>query len=140
VKKKYTASSEDKEDWLSYTNKMDDINDKEFYILRKSKRVEKLDLHGFSLQDANEMAKNLIIESFNKGVKKLLIVTGKGTRSKSHENPYISEKLSILKHAVPEYIKNNENLKNKIIKISQASQKDGGEGAIYVYLKKNNKL
>ncbi len=140
MKKKYTASSEDKEDWLSYTNKMDDINDKEFYILRKSKRVEKLDLHGFSLQDANEMAKNLIIESFNKGVKKLLIVTGKGTRSKSHENPYISEKLSILKHAVPEYIKNNENLKNKIIKISQASQKDGGEGAIYVYLKKNNKL
>ena len=99
-----------------------------------------IDLHGFSLIEANQIVKNFIINSFNSGYKKLLIVTGKGLRSKSHENPYLSEKLSVLRNSVPEYIKNDENLANKITSISTADIKDGGEGAIYVFLKNNKNL
>ena len=67
-------------------------------------------------------------------------MTGKGLRSKSHYYPYLSEKLSTLKYSVPEYIKNDENLNKKINRISQADLKDGGEGAIYIFLKKNKKF
>ena len=111
---------------------------KEEYI--HSHLIKKLDLHGFSLIEANQIVKNFIINSFNSGYKKLLIVTGKGLRSKSHENPYLSEKLSVLRNSVPEYIKNDENLANKITSISTADIKDGGEGAIYVFLKNNKNL
>ena len=69
-----------------------------------------------------------------------MIVTGKGTRSKSYENPYISEKLGVLRNSVPEFIKNNESLKSKIIKISNANANDGGHGAFYIYLKNNKNL
>ena len=82
----------------------------------------------------------LIIKSFNSGYKKLLIITGKGLRSKSHENPYFSKKLSVLKYSVPEYIKNDEDLNNKIIRISEADIKDGGEGAIYIFLRNNKEF
>jgi len=85
----------------------------------------------FSLKDiVNECG--LVPKS---GYKKILVVTGKGSRSRSYDNPYLSEKLSVLKYAVPEYINNDENLINKIRKISQADLKDGGEGAIYIFLK-----
>ena len=77
---------------------------------------------------------------YDRGYKKLLVVTGKGLRSKSHDNPYLSEKLSVLKYSVPEYIQNDENLSNKIIKISDSDIKDGGEGAIYIFLKNNKKF
>ena len=102
--------------------------------------VKKLDLHEFSLIEANKVVKNFIINSFNSGYKKILIVTGKGLRSKSHENPYVSEKLSVLRYSIPEYIKNDENLSSKINSISTADIKDGGEGAIYIFLKNNKNL
>ena len=89
---------------------------------------------------ANKIVKKFIIESFNNGCKKLLIVTGKGLRSKSHDNPYLSEKLSVLKYAIPEYIQNDEDLKHKVGKISKAKLKDGGEGAIYIFLKNSKNL
>ena len=117
---------------------MGSINAKKSDFLEKNintNKVKKLDLHGFSLIEANKIVKKFIIESFNNGCKKILVVTGKGSRSKSYDNPYLSEKLSVLKYAVPEYINNDENLINKISKISQASLKDGGEGAIYIFLK-----
>ena len=94
-------------------------------------------MHGFSLIKANKTATKFIIDSFNEGYKKLLIVTGKGSRSKSYDNPYISDKLSVLKYSVPEYIKNDNNLNTIISRITQASLKDGGEGAIYIFLKRN---
>ena len=99
-----------------------------------------MDLHGTSLIEANKIVKKFIIESFNNGYKKLLVVTGKGLRSKSYDNPYISEKLSVLRYSVPEFIKNDENLINKISRISKAEIKDGGEGAIYIFLKNNKKF
>ena len=137
MKKKNFISSKDKKDWLAFTKQMGNIKAKESDLLKeniKLNEVKKLDLHEFSLNEANEIVKNFIINSFNSGYKKLLIVTGKGLRSKSHENPYVSEKLSVLRYSVPEYIKNDENLANKINSISTADIKDGGEGAIYIFL------
>ena len=143
VKKKNFISSKDKKDWVAFTKQMGNIKAKESDLLKENievSEVKKLDLHGFSLVEANKIVKNFIINSFNSGYKKLLIVTGKGLRSKSHDNPYLSEKLSVLKYSVPEYIKNDENLANKINSVSTAGIKDGGEGAIYIFLKNNKNL
>jgi len=122
---------------------MVNVSAKESDLLRRNteiNKVQKLDLHGSSLVEANEMVKNFIIKSFNGGYKKLLVVTGKGLRSKSYDNPYLSEKLSTLKYSVPGYIKNDENLNKKISRIVQADLKDGGEGAIYIFLKNSKKF
>ena len=143
MKKKYVAPSKDKKDWIDFTKKMDNIHVKKEDLAEQNiemNRIKKLDLHGFSLIEANKKVKKFIIESFDNGYKKLLIVTGKGLRSKSYDNPYVSEKLSVLKYSVPEFIKNDENLNNKISRISKAEIKDGGEGAIYIFLKNNKKI
>ena len=143
MKKKYIASSQDKKDWITFTKQMGNVSVKKIDLPEQNietNKIRKLDLHGSSLIEANKVVKKFIIESFNNGCKKLLIVTGKGLRSKSYDNPYLSEKLSVLKHSVPEYIKSNENLINKIRKISKADIKDGGEGAFYIFLKNNKKF
>ena len=143
MKKKYSASSKDKKDWVNFTKQIGNIGAKEDDLLEENQqinKVRKIDLHGYSLNNANKVVKKFIIESFNQNYKKLLIVTGKGSRSKSYDDPYISESLSVLKNSVPEYIKNDENLNSIISKIVQASQKDGGEGAINIFLKNNKKL
>ena len=140
MEKKNYPSLKDKLDWAEFTEKLNNIVDKENEISQNNNRIKKLrklDLHGFSLDEANKIAKKFIIDSFNKNYKKILIITGKGSRSKSHNNPYISSKLSVLKYSVPEFIENHKDLKNKIIKISKAGLKDGGEGAFYVFLKKS---
>ena len=142
MKKKHVVSQKDKNDWVSYAKKMDDVTSKEndhninYTNLNK---IRKLDLHGFSLQDANRKVKKFIIESYNYQYAKLLVVTGKGLRSKSYDNPYISEKMSILKYSVPEFIKNDEDLFEKISRISTADLRDGGEGAFYIFFKKVKK-
>ena len=85
MKKKYVTSSKDKKDWLLFTKKMDNISIKEADLSEENteiNKVRKLDLHGYSLIEANQMVKKFIIESFNSGYKKLLIVTGKGSRSR----------------------------------------------------------
>ena len=143
MKKKYVASSKDKKDWLDFTKQIGNISPKENDLSQENREVNKvlkLDLHGSSLIESNEMVKKFINECFNRGYKKLLIVTGKGIRSKSYDNPYVSEKLSVLKYSVPEFIKNDENLNTKISRISKAEIKDGGEGAIYIFLKNNKKI
>ena len=143
MKKKYFASSKDKKDWADFTKQMSNISVKESDYLEENQqkiKVRKLDLHGYSLDDANKVVKKFIIESFDKSYNKLLIVTGKGLRSKSYDNLYISKNLSVLKNSVPEYIKNDENLNSIINKITQADQKDGGEGAINIFLKDNKKF
>ena len=138
MKKKRFVTPKDKKDWDVFTKQMGDISPKESDLLKENieiNKVKKLDLHGSSLVEANKIVKKFIIESFNNSYKKLLIVTGKGLRSKNIENPYISEKFSVLKYSVPEYIKRDENLSKRVKKISKASLKDGGEGAIYIFLK-----
>ena len=143
VKKKYVVSSKDKKDWTNFTKQIGNISSKEDDFLQANieiNKVPKLDLHGFSLSESNKIVKKFIIESFNRGYKKLLIITGKGLRSKSYNNTYVSEKLSVLRYSVPEFIKNDENLNNKISRILEAEIKDGGEGAIYIFLKNNKKF
>ena len=143
MKKKYSASSKDKKDWADFTKQVGNISVTEDDFLEENRqinKVRKLDLHGYSLDNANKVVKKFIIESFDKGYNKLLVVTGKGLRSKSYDNPYISENLSVLKNSVPEYIKNNENLNSIISKIIQADQQDGGEGAINIFLQNNKKF
>ena len=143
MKKKYTASSKDKKDWINFTRQIDNIRPKEADLSQENiqiNKVPKLDLHGFSLEESNKKVKKFIIESSNRGYKKLLVITGKGLRSKSRNNPYLSEKLSVLKYSVPEYINSEENLVSKIKKISTADTKDGGEGVICIFLKNNKKF
>ena len=143
MKKKYVVSSKDKKDWIDFTKQISNISPKEsdfFQDDAEINKVRKLDLHGISLSESNKIVKKFVLESFNQGYKKLLIVTGKGLRSKSYDNPYISEKLSVLRYAVPEFINNDESLNNKVKKISIASIKNGGEGAIYIFLKSNKKF
>ena len=143
VKKKYVATFQDKKDWIDFTKQIDNINVKEVDLLQENiqtNKVPKLDLHGSSLNEANRKVKEFVNESFNQGYRKLLIITGKGLRSKVDENPYISEKFSVLKYSVPEFIKNEENLNKKVMKISTADKKHGGNGAIYIFLKNNKKI
>ena len=143
MKKKHVVSSKDKKDWIDFTKQISNISPKEADFLQNSteiNKVRKLDLHGFSLSESNKIVKKFVVESFDQGYKKLLIVTGKGLRSKSYDNPYISEKFSVLRYAVPEFINNDESLNNKVRKISIADIKNGGEGAIYIFLKSNKKF
>ena len=132
-------SKKDKEDWNKFLTSNEKLKDKDKILDKKSKNIEKksiIDLHGFTLSDANKEIENFINQSYQKGVNKLIIVTGKGLHSKNKSDPYVSNDLSILKYSVPHFIKNNENLMNKIIEIKDANINDGGSGAFYIYLKK----
>ena len=143
MKKKFSVSTKDKKDWINYTKQPENITAKDDDFLeenQKIRNVRKLDLHGLSLDNANKAVKKFVNESFNRGYKKLLVVTGKGSRSKTYDNPYLSEKLSMLRYSVPDYIKNDENLSSKVSKIEKASFKDGGEGAIYIFIKISKKF
>ena len=142
MKKKYPATPKDKKDWIAFTKRLENVYDKENNVIRQNTTADKtqrLDLHGLSLSQANKIVKKFIIESFEEGYKKLLIITGKGLRSKAHKNPYVSEQMNVLKYSVPEFIKNDDNLFDKISKFSIADLKDGGEGAFYIFFKKVKK-
>ena len=88
------------------------------------------------MEEANSKISELIYNSYNQNVSKLIIVTGKGLHSDNDKNPYVSQKMSILKYSVPEYIRGNAELMNIINEIKDASIEDGGSGAFYVFLKK----
>ena len=141
MKKKISATAQDKKDWFNFTQKKEKVYNKESELadndIIKSK-INKLDLHGESIDQANKKVKEFIIKSYDLGYKKIQIITGKGLRSKAYNNVYRSEKMSILKNSVPEYIQNNDDLLNMVKKIEYTPVKDGGEGAIFIYLK--NKL
>ena len=131
-------SDKDKKDWedfLSSNKKLPNKdNDK---IRKKNLSIKSIDLHGYSLDEANKIVKNFIIQSYNKKISKLVVVTGKGLHSNNQSNPYVSKDLSILKYSVPEYIKKEDELMKMIIEIKEASIEDGGTGSFYIYLKKN---
>ena len=138
MKKKYPATSKDKKDWFSFTKSLSNIYDKDAYYIKqnsKTNKIQRLDLHSFSLNQANKVVKEFIIKSFENGHKKILIITGKGLRSKVHNNPYLSKQMNVLKYSVPEFIRNEKDLLDKISRISKADLKDGGEGAFYIFLR-----
>ena len=131
-------TDKDKKDWKNFTSSRDKISNKDFKINKKNikENTERIiDLHGFSLENANKIVEGFINNSYQEGIKKVIVVTGKGTRSKTANNPYLSRDLSILKHSVPEFIKSNSSLMNKIKQISEANIEDGGSGAFYIYFK-----
>ena len=131
-------SDKDKKDWKNFISSKDKIPNKDLKITKdknKKKIIKKIDLHGFSLENANKVIEEFITQSFEEGVNKIIVITGKGLRSKNDENPYISKNLSILKYSVPEFIKSNINLIKIIKSINEADIEDGGKGAFYIYLK-----
>jgi len=130
-------SEKDKKDWKEFINSREKIFDKEV----NSKNIENsnkitIDLHGFNLRDANIAIKNLIINSYNKGVRDLNIITGKGLRSKNDKDPYRSNKFGILKFSVPDYIQNNIELMDKIQKININEIENLNKGEFSIRLKK----
>ncbi len=130
-------SDKDKKDWENFLSSKESLPNKDSeQSQQKIKKIITFDLHGYSLEDANKKISNLIFDAYNKQLTKLVIVTGKGIHSKNEKNPYISKDLGILKYSVPEYIKNNKELSNMISQITDANLKDGGSGAMYIYLKK----
>ncbi len=131
-------SDKDKKDWKNFISSKDKIPNKDLKITKdkiKIKIIKKIDLHGFSLENANKVIEEFIEQSFEEGVNKIIVITGKGLRSKNDENPYISKNLSILKYSVPEFIKSSINLMKIIKNIDEADIEDGGKGAFYIYLK-----
>jgi len=130
-------SEKDKKDWENFLANKEkiqnkDINSKKIY----RQKVKSIDLHGHTLEQANKEIEKFIIKSYQTGINKLIIVTGKGLHSQNEKNPYVSKDLSILKYSVPEYIKNNKSLMKMIYDIRDAKIEDGGSGAFYIYLKK----
>ena len=95
-----------------------------------------IDLHGFTLEEANKLIEKFIVDSYSQGINKLIVVTGKGLHSQNEKDPYISKEFGILKYSVPEFINNNKSLMNLVNEIKDAKIEDGGSGAFYIYLKK----
>ena len=134
-------SDKDKKDWEEFLSNDENLPNKDIDLKeRKIKRVETFDLHGFSLDEANIKIKELILNSYEKKVNKLIIVTGKGLHSQNEKDPYVSKDLGILKYSVPEFINSNDSLMKMINEITNAKLEDGGGGAFYIFLKKNKSI
>ena len=138
MKKKEGVSDAEKKLWEDYIKNPKDVFDKDLESIKKSDRTNRyrFDLHGFTLLEANKKIKELIIYCQDKNFKEILLITGKGLHSNTDRNTYVSRELSKLKFAVPEYIKTQKDLLDKIISIDPAEINDGGEGAIIIKLKK----
>ena len=133
-------SDKDKRDWENFLSSNEQLQDKDKNLKNNLKKeTRSFDLHGFSLNDANKKISELINNSYNNGISKLIIVTGKGIHSKNEKDPYVSKDLGILKYSVPEYIKNNEHLMSMINEVKDANIEDGGSGAFYIFMKKKFK-
>jgi DNA-nicking Smr family endonuclease len=130
-------SDKDKKDWEKFVSSKDKlINKDEKFKKKKFHEIRSIDLHGYTLDEANNAIENFIHASYLNGVSVLIVVTGKGIHSQNEKDPYVSKELSILKYSVPEFIRNNKNLMNIINEIKDAKPEDGGGGAFYIYLKK----
>ena len=129
-------SDKDKKDWQNFIDSSDKIQSKDIdHPLNNKIMVRSIDLHGYTLEEANKEISRFIENSFLDGVKKINVITGNGMRSKNIDDPYQSSDLSILKHSVPEYIKNNSELMKKIIKIDFNSVKSPSKGNFDIFLK-----
>ena len=132
----------DKQDWENFLKNKEKISNKDFdeTINIRIEKIKKIDLHGYTIEEANKAIEQFIQKSFNENVTKIIVITGKGLRSKNVENPYLSKDLSILKYSVPEFIENNKDLMRLIIETTDAKIEDGGSGAFYIFLKNKNKF
>ena len=133
-------SKKDKKDWQNFISRKDKLPNKDLDLESKvnKKLIKTVDLHGFSLIDANNFIEKFIKECFENNVHKIIVITGKGLRSQNDKNPYISKDLSILKNSVPKFIKSKSSLVELIKEIKEANIEDGGEGAFYILLRKKS--
>ena len=133
-------TEKDKKDWENFLSKSEKLPNKDFKIdKKKSFKIRSIDLHGYTLEEANKSIESFIIKSYQENINKLIVVTGKGIHSQNEKDPYVSKDLSILKYSVPEFISNNKHLMKIIYEMKDAKIEDGGGGAFYIYLKKNKK-
>ena len=132
----------DKQDWENFLNNKEKISNKDFVYKKniRHEKIKKIDLHGYTIEEANKAIEKFIQKCFDEDVTKIIVITGKGLRSKNIENPYLSKDLSILKYSVPEFIESNKSLTEFIIETTDAKIEDGGSGAFYIYLKNKNKF
>jgi DNA-nicking Smr family endonuclease len=130
-------SDKDKKDWEEFLSSSEKLQDKDHKLKKKKQyKIKSIDLHGYSLKEANETIQYFINKSYEENVNRLIVITGKGLHSNNEKDPYVSKNLSILKYSVPEFIENNIELKKKILEITNAKIEDGGEGAFYIHLKR----
>ena len=129
-------SDKDKKAWENFISSDERLPNKDFKLSKKkNSKTKHIDLHGLTLSVANETIEKFINSSYENGVSKIIVVTGKGLHSNVEKDPYVSKNLSILKYSVPEFIENNNELMKKIIEIKDAKIEDGGSGAFYILLK-----
>ena len=134
-------SEKDKKDWETFISSDEKLPNKDFKSSKqKLFKVKSIDLHGYTLEEANKTIEIFIHQSFREKINKLIVVTGKGLHSQNEKDPYVSKDLSILKYSVPEFIENNKNLMSIINEIKDANIEDGGSGAFYIFLKKNKSI
>ena len=130
-------SDKDKKDWENFISSKEKVPDKDLKLKKKKyNKTYSIDLHGYTLEEANKSIQDFINKSYEKNINQLIVVTGKGIHSNNEKNPYVSKDLSILKYSVPEFIKKNVDLMKKISEIKNAEIEDGGSGAFYIYLKR----
>jgi DNA-nicking Smr family endonuclease len=133
-------SNKDKKDWEDFISSDEKLPNKDINLNRKLlSKKRSIDLHGYTLEQANKVIEEFVKKSYLDGVNKLIVVTGKGLHSQNEKDPYVSKDLSILKYSVPEFLSTNKSLMNIIYEIKDAKIEDGGAGAFYIYLRKNNK-
>jgi len=131
-------SDKDKKDWDNFINSKEKLPNKDIKLKdKKTSKIRSIDLHGYTLDEANKTIENFIKKSFSDNIKKLIVITGKGLHSENDKDPYVSRDLGILKYSVPEFISNNVSLMSMINEIKDAELDDGGGGAFYIFLKKN---
>jgi DNA-nicking Smr family endonuclease len=137
-KKDIKNPDKDKQDWENFLNDKKKIPNKDFVHKKniRFEKIKKIDLHGYTIEEANKAIEQFIQKSFDENVTKIIVITGKGLRSSNIENPYLSKDLSILKYSVPEFIEKNKSLTQLIIETTDAKIEDGGSGAFYIYLKR----
>ncbi len=134
-------SDKDKKDWDNFINSKEKVPNKDIKFKdRKNFKIRSIDLHGYTLDEANKSIEDFIKKAFSENVNKLIVVTGKGLHSENEKDPYVSKDLGILKYSVPEFITNNASLMNIINEITDAKIEDGGGGAFYIFLKKNKSI
>jgi DNA-nicking Smr family endonuclease len=134
-------TEKDKKDWENFLSKNEKLPNKDFKIDKKiTFKTKSIDLHGYSLEEANKSIEKFIVTSYQEKINKLIVVTGKGIHSQNEKDPYVSKDLSILKYSVPEFISNNKNLMKIIYEMKDAKIEDGGSGAFYIFLKKNKSI
>ena len=132
-------SQKDKKDWEHFILGKEKLPNKDNKGYKnKSLRTRSIDLHGYTLEQANKLIEDFIYKSYIDKINKLIVVTGKGLHSQNEKNPYVSKDLSILKYSVPEFISKNKGLMKIIHEIQDANIDDGGSGAFYIFLKKIN--